>query len=129
MDKRIFVVWVYLGIRDSCGKFPPKNLTILLICTKISTYYKVYGDIDMNTLTATNARSNLFNLLKDTVKGHLLTRISSKDGNAILISEDDYESILETAELLSVDGFRESISKADNEIKTNELFSIEEAFK
>jgi len=37
--------------------------------------------------------------------------------------------ILETAELLSVDGFRESISKADNDIKTIELFSIEEAFK
>jgi len=118
-----------LGTQDNCGKFSPENLTILLICTKLGTYYKVYGGIDINTLTATNARSNLFNLLKDTVKGHLLTRISSKEGNAILISEDDYESILETAELLSINGFRESISKADNEIKTNELFSIEEAFK
>jgi len=54
----------------------------------------------MNTLTATNARSNLFKLLKQTINGHLLTRISSKEGSAILISEDDYESLVETAELL-----------------------------
>ncbi len=82
----------------------------------------------MNTLTATKARVNLFKLLKQTVKGHLHTRISSKEGNAILISEEDYESLLETAELLSIKGLKESISKADKEIENGELISIDEAF-
>ena len=83
----------------------------------------------METLTATNARTGLFNLIKKTIKGHLHTRISSRVGNAILLSEEDYESILETAELLSIDGFRESIAKADKEIENNEIYSIEEAFE
>lgn len=83
----------------------------------------------MNTLTATDARSNLFKILKQTAKGRLQTRISSKDGNAILISEDDYESLLETAELLSVKGLKESLSKADKEIARGELYSMDEAFK
>ncbi len=82
----------------------------------------------MNTLTATKARVNLFKLLKQTVKGHLHTRISSKEGNAILISEEDYESLLETAELLSIKGLKESISKADKEIENGELISSDEAF-
>lgn len=83
----------------------------------------------MNTLTATDARASLFKILKQTIKGHLHTRISSKDGNAILISEDDYENLLETAELLSIKGLKKSISAADKEIENNELYSIDEAFK
>jgi antitoxin YefM len=82
----------------------------------------------MNTLTATNARVNLFKLLKQTIKGHLHTRISSKEGNAILISEEDYESLLETAELLSISGFKESILQADKEIENGDVVSMDEAF-
>jgi len=82
----------------------------------------------MNTLTATSARVNLFKLLKQTVKGHLHTRISSKEGNAILISEEDYESLLETAELLSISGLKESILQADKEIEDGDLVSMNEAF-
>ncbi len=82
----------------------------------------------MNTLTATNARVNLFKLLKQTIRGHLHTRISSKEGNAILISEEDYESLLETAELLSISGFKESILEADKEIKNGDVVSMDEAF-
>ena len=83
----------------------------------------------MFTLTATDARANLFNIVKNAVRGHLHTRISSKEGSAILISEEDYESLLETAELLSIKGFKESIRKADKEISQKQFYSIEEAFK
>ena len=83
----------------------------------------------MYTLTATNARADLFNILRNAVKGHLHTRISSKEGAAILISEEDYESLLETAELLSIKGFKESIQRADKEISRKQFCSIEEAFK
>lgn len=82
----------------------------------------------MNTLTATNARSNLFKILKQTISGHQLTRISSKEGSAILLSEDDYESLMETAELLSIPNFKKSIQKADKEIEKGELYSIDEVF-
>ena len=82
----------------------------------------------MKTLTATAARSNLFHLLKKTAKGHLHTKISCKEGNAILLSEDDYESLIETAELLSIKGLHDSIKKADKQIENGETFSIEEVF-
>lgn len=82
----------------------------------------------MHTLTTTSARSDLFNLVKKTIKGHLQTRISSKEGNAILISEDDYESLLETAELLSIKGLKTFIKKADKEIEKGEVFTIDEVF-
>lgn len=82
----------------------------------------------METTTATNARSNLFKLLKDTVKGHLHTRITSKEGNAVLISEEDYESLLETAELLSVPGLKESIKHADKDIEKGSVYTLKDIF-
>ena len=82
----------------------------------------------MQTLTVTNLRSNLFRIIKETIKGHQQIKITSKEGNAVLISEEDYESILETAELLSIKGFKETILKADQEIEDNKLYSMEEAF-
>lgn len=83
----------------------------------------------MTTLTATNARSNIFKLLKKSIKDHLPIRITSKEGTAIIISEEDYENLMETAELLSVPGFKESIKKADKEIKKREIYSMEKVFK
>lgn len=83
----------------------------------------------MVTITTTDARSNLFQIVKKVVKGHVPTKISSKDGNVIIISEDDYESILETAELLSIPKFKKSIVKADKEIKNGDIYTFEETFK
>ena len=83
----------------------------------------------MVTITTTNARSNLFQIVKKTAKGHVPTKISSKDGNVVIISEEDYESIIETAELSSIPKFRDSITKADKEIKNGEVYTFEETFK
>ena len=44
------------------------------------------------------------------------------------MSEEDYESLIETLQLLSEPGFKESIRKADEEIEKGETLSIEEAF-
>ncbi|MBD3350416.1 MAG: type II toxin-antitoxin system prevent-host-death family antitoxin [Candidatus Lokiarchaeota archaeon] len=83
----------------------------------------------MVSITTTDARSNLFQIVKKTAKGHVPTKISSKEGNVVLISEDDYESLLETAELLSISGFKESIAKSDNEIKDGDVYTFEETFE
>ena len=68
-------------------------------------------------MTATAARQDLFRLVKKSVKGHMPVRITSKDGDAVLISEEDYESLLETLELLSKPGLRQSIAEARADIK------------
>jgi len=83
----------------------------------------------MKTITATSARSDLFTLIKSTIKGHRTVRISSKKGNAVLLSEEDYENILETANLLSIPGFKKSIRQADKEIKKGETYSLDQVFK
>jgi len=82
----------------------------------------------MDTITATGARSDLFNILKSVIKGHLFTRIKTKEGSAILLSEEDYESIMETAKLMSIPGMTKSIKKADAEIKNGDVYSMDEIF-
>ena len=82
----------------------------------------------MKTITSTQARSDLFNIIKGTVKGHRQVRITSKEGSAILLSEEDYENLIETIELLSIPGFKKSIDKANHEIENGETYSMEEVF-
>lgn len=58
----------------------------------------------MKTIAATKAQTNFFSLLDEVVVTHEPIQITSKRGNAILISEDDWRSIQETVYLLSILG-------------------------
>lgn len=82
----------------------------------------------MTELTATEARQNLFQLLRKSLKGHVPIKITSKEGDAILISEQDYANLLETLELLSKPGLRESIKEARADIKAGRTKSLKEIF-
>ena len=63
----------------------------------------------MTTLNATEARSKLYNLIDETYQTHQPIFITGKRGNAVLLAEEDWNSINETLYLLSVPGMRESI--------------------
>jgi len=63
----------------------------------------------MTILNATEARSKLYSLIDETAKTHQPIVITGKRGNAVLVSEEDWNSITETLHLLSVPGMRESI--------------------
>ena len=63
----------------------------------------------MTTLNVTEARANLYKLIDDTTVNHEPVVITGKRGNAVLLSEDDWNAINETLYLLSVPGMRESI--------------------
>jgi prevent-host-death family protein len=63
----------------------------------------------MTTITASEARAKLYRLIDEAASTHQPLRISGKRNNAILLSEEDWESIQETLFLLSVPGMRESI--------------------
>jgi antitoxin YefM len=80
----------------------------------------------MITINRTHARSNFFQLIKEVVQGHSSTRIASKDGNVILLSEEVYENLLETAELLSIPGMKKSLELSDEEIKQNKVHSFDD---
>jgi prevent-host-death family protein len=63
----------------------------------------------MQTLTASEARANLYRLIDETAQSHEPIVISGKRGNAVLLSAEDWGAIQETLHLLSVPGMRESI--------------------
>ncbi len=63
----------------------------------------------MTTLTASEARANLYRLMDQTAQSHRPILISGKRSNAVLIAEEDWEAIQETLFLLSVPGMRDSI--------------------
>lgn len=68
----------------------------------------------MGYINATNARKNLFNLIGNTNRDHVPVHISGPRGNAVLISEEDWNSIQETLYLHSVPGLAGSIREAVN---------------
>lgn len=63
----------------------------------------------MTTFNATEARSNLYKLIDETAASHQPIFIKGKRSNAVLISEEDWNSINETLYLVSMPGMRESI--------------------
>lgn len=68
-------------------------------------------------ITASEARARLFPLIEEVNANQKPVTITSKNGNAVLMSESEYESILETAYLFSSpanrDHLLESIAQAD----------------
>lgn len=63
----------------------------------------------MTTLNATEARSKLYSLIDEAATSHQPIVIKGKRSNAILISEEDWNSINETLYLVSIPGMRDSI--------------------
>lgn len=69
----------------------------------------------METLTASEARANLYRLIDQTAESHQPIVITGKRVNAVLLSSEDWEAIQETLYLLSIPGMRESIKQGMEE--------------
>ena len=76
----------------------------------------------MAIMTATEARKNLYKLVDSVSASHIPVQISGKKNSAVLISEDDWNSIQETLYLAAIPGMRESI-KAGMKAKTTDCSS------
>ena len=63
----------------------------------------------MTMINVTQARMNLYSLIDEAVQSHKPVVIAGKRGNAVLLAEEDWNSINETLYLLSIPGMRESI--------------------
>jgi prevent-host-death family protein len=66
----------------------------------------------MTTLTASEARANLYRLIDQTALSHEPIHIIGKRGGAVLVAEEDWQAIQETLFLLAIPGMRESIQTA-----------------
>ena len=66
----------------------------------------------MATISATEARSNLYKLIEEVNNSSTPILITNKNGkNSYLIGEDDLNALLETNYLNSIEGLAESIIK------------------
>ena len=68
----------------------------------------------MLSTNITNFRKDIFNILERTVKYNEPVNISTKEGNAVMISEDDYNGLMETLYLSSIPEQREKIIEGLN---------------
>ena len=65
----------------------------------------------MNTITASEARANLYRLIDQAAESPEPIHISGKRGAAVLAAEEAWKAIQETLFLLAVPGMRESIKE------------------
>ena len=63
----------------------------------------------MTSITATEARKQLYKLLDEVSESHEAVQITGKRGNAVLVGEDDWRAVQETLYLVSIPGMRESV--------------------
>lgn len=79
----------------------------------------------MKILNPTEARKNIYKIQREIIKSHEPVLITGKEGNTIMVSEEDWNAIQETLFLLSVPGMRESIKKG-METPLEECLDLEE---
>ena len=63
----------------------------------------------MENVYATYFRKNIFEYLNSAVSFGDVINVSTKNGNAVVISEDEYNSLVETVYLLSIPGMKEKL--------------------
>lgn len=68
----------------------------------------------MTTTTITNFRKNIYAMVENTVRFNETVNITTKDGNAVMISEEEYLGLIETLYLTSVPGMKEKLIEGIN---------------
>jgi antitoxin YefM len=65
----------------------------------------------METLSISEARANLFKLVERVALSHQPVHIHGRHNKAVLLSEEDFDSIQETLYLMSVPGMYEKLKE------------------
>ena len=67
----------------------------------------------MTTVNVTNARKDLYGLVRQALASDIIT-IASKEGSVVMMSEEDWESIKETLYLMGDPDFLKDVEEARN---------------
>lgn len=79
----------------------------------------------MKTVPVSNARQDIFNIIEQTIVNSEPIQITSKKGDVVMISLEDWSAIQETLYLLQIPGMRESILEGSKE-SIDECKSLED---
>lgn len=71
----------------------------------------------MTNINITNFRKDIYALLEQTINFNEPINISTKNGNAVVLSEEDYNSLIETLYITSVPNLKEELIKRANDNK------------
>lgn len=66
----------------------------------------------MINLNISNARQELYKIASSCIKYNDIVNISTKEGNVIMLSEDDYNSLIESLYLAGIKNVYEDIEEA-----------------
>ena len=66
----------------------------------------------MTTVTATQARADLYRLIDEVAESHQPVAISGRRHDAVLVAAEDWQAIQETLSLLTLPGMRASLKRA-----------------
>ena len=69
----------------------------------------------MTNINVTSFRKDIYNLLEQTIKYNEPINISTKNGNAVVLSEEDYNNLMATLEIESNKKLKEKIAKGMKE--------------
>ena len=68
----------------------------------------------MQNVNISNFRKDMFSYINQAIEYNEPINVSAKNGNVVVISEEEYRGMLETMYLCSVPGMRESIIEGMN---------------
>ncbi len=68
----------------------------------------------MTNTNITNFRKDIYKLLENTIKYNEPISVSTKDGNAVVLSEEDYNNLIETLYISSIPKLKEELIKRKN---------------
>ncbi len=63
----------------------------------------------MTNINITNFRKDIYELLEQTIKYNEPINISTKNGNAVVLSEEDYNNLIETLYISSIPKLKDDI--------------------
>ena len=81
-----------------------------------------------SNITATDARRDFFEIVKGATEKHQIYRIQHRKGSVVILSEEEYDNLIETLELLSIPGFLKNLKRSVDQMNNGETFSMDDVF-
>lgn len=108
VEKHLSLPWPKEPRRTLLGHFK-------MLVYMIAYMYNANEAVNMTSINATAFRKDLFKILDSVIKFDDPVTVTTKNGNAVLISESEYRSIMETIYLMSDREFMEGLKDADEQ--------------
>ena len=81
-----------------------------------------------SNITATDARRDFFEIVKGATEKHQVYRIQHRKGSVVILSEAEYDNLIETLDLLSTPGCLKSLKRSVDQMNNGETYTMDDVF-